>query len=200
MESTEFLIRRAQKGDTGAFAELVTLYQHKVYTLCYHLAGNHADAEDLAQDVFMRAFGAIEGFRNEADFGTWLHRIAVNVWLNSRRRQPQAVSLDNPVVTDEGEIPRALAAADPPPEQVLEALELRLQVRRALAELPPEYRAVLVLREMYGYTYEEIGRFLACNVGTVRSRLNRARRALREKIGMTEGKAGPAHAKAGRTR
>ncbi|KUK41673.1 MAG: RNA polymerase sigma factor [Clostridia bacterium 62_21] len=194
MEKTKALIARAQKGDTGAFEELVALYQHKVYTLCHHLAGNHADAEDLAQDVFIRAYGALGSFRNEADFGTWLHRIAVNTWLNVRRRQPQVVSLDNPVQTDEGEIPRDVAAGDPAPDEALERLELRLRVQWALKELSPEHRAVLVLREMHGYSYEEIGRILACNVGTVRSRLNRARQALRDKITALEADARTARA------
>lgn len=186
MEKAKALIKRAQKGDTRAFEELVVLYQHKVYTLCYHLAGNHADAEDLAQDVFIRAYGALGSFRNEADFGTWLHRITVNVWLNARRRQPQVVSLDNPVQTEDGELPRVVATDDPAPEQTLELLELRVRVRRALEELSPEHRAVLILREMHGYSYEEISRILACNVGTVRSRLSRARQALRERLAAME--------------
>lgn len=180
----ELLVRRAQAGDTRAFEELVVLYQDKVYNLSYYLAGNHADAQDLAQEVFFRAYTGLKGFRLDADLGTWLHRIAVNLWLNMRRRQKAApaLSLDDPVQTDEGEITRTVAAADPAgdPEDALEGKELREKVQEALLSLPEEFRTVLVLREIEDYSYEEIAEMMQCSLGTVKSRLNRARRALKE--------------------
>lgn len=183
MANVQELVRRSQNGDREAFADLVAVYQEKVYRLSYHLAGDPAEAQDLAQEVFLRAYLNIGKFRQEADFGTWLHRIAVNLWLNSRRkRKNQVVSLDAPVPTEEGDLAREVAAADPDPLEVATERELQRLVRQAMNELAPEFRAVLVLREIEGYNYEEIAKLLGCSLGTVKSRLNRARQALRAKV------------------
>lgn len=178
------LVRRSQTKDQQAFAELVSLYQDKVYSLSYHLTGDATEAQDLAQEVFLRAYLHIGTFRQEADFGTWLHRITVNVWLNSRRKQkgPLVISLDTPIVTEDGEVAREVAAAQPDPLEMTTERELQQLVRRALQELPADFRAVLVLREIEGYNYEEIARLLRCSLGTVKSRLNRARHALKAKV------------------
>lgn len=183
---TQTLIRRAQAGDVRAFEELVILYEEKIYTLSFYLAGNHADAQDLAQEVFVKAYQGLKSFRQEADLGTWLHRITVNLWLNMQRRQKasETFSLDDPIRTFEGEITRVVAAADPAgdPAEALEGKELQRLVQKALLNLPEEFRTVLVLREMEGYSYEEIAAIMECSLGTVKSRLNRARQAIREKI------------------
>lgn len=180
------LVRKAQAGDVRAFEELVVLYQDKVYNLSYYLAGNHADAQDLAQEVFVKAYTGLKGFRLDADLGTWLHRITVNVWLNLRRRQKNspAISLDDPVQTEEGEVTRTMAVLDPAgdPVEALEGKELREKVQKALLSLPEEFRTVLVLREIEDYSYDDIAEMMQCSLGTVKSRLNRARRALKEKI------------------
>ena len=185
MEFTRLLVKKAQNNDLSAFEELVRLYQNKVYSLCNHLAGNHADAQDLAQEAFIRAYRAIGSFRNEADFGTWLHRITVNVWLNLKRKKngQQPLSLDEPHRgSDGGEIGREVASEDGDPLRALEEKELRGLVRVALDSLSEEHRAVLVLREIEGYSYEEVSRMLGCSLGTVKSRLSRAREAMKRKV------------------
>ncbi len=183
---SRLLIRQAQAGELRAFEELVVIYQDKIVTLSYYLTGNQADAQDLAQEVFMRAYTKIRNFRQEADLGTWLHRIAVNLWSNMQRRQKFAnlLSLDDPVQTGEGEFTRTVASDDPEgdPEEAFEGKELQESVRQALRSLSEEYRIVLVLREIEGYSYEEIAKITGCSLGTVKSRMNRARQALREKI------------------
>jgi RNA polymerase sigma-70 factor (ECF subfamily) len=180
------LIRQAQSGDVRAFEELVGIYQDKIVTLSYYLTGNQSDAQDLAQEVFVQAYTKLRSFRREADLGTWLHRIAMNLWSNMRRRQKfsNMLSLDYPVQTEEGEFVRSVASDDPggDPEEAFEGKELRESVRDALRSLSEEYRIVLVLREIEGYSYEEIARIAGCSLGTVKSRLSRARQALREKI------------------
>lgn len=185
MDHTRLLVKKAQNNDLSAFEELVRLYQNKVYALCTHLAGNHVDAQDLAQEAFIRAYRAMGSFRNEADFGTWLHRITVNVWLNLKRKkngQPP-VSLDEPYRGDDGgEIQREVATEDGDPLQALEEKEFRGLVRVALGSLSEEHRAVLVLREIEGYSYEEVSRMLGCSLGTVKSRLSRAREAMKRKM------------------
>lgn len=180
------LVRQAQAGDVRAFEELVTLYQDKVYNLSYYLAGNYTDAQDLAQEVFVKAYTSLGSFRQDADLGTWLHRITVNLWLNIRRRQKNSrvFSLDDPVQTGEGEITRTVAAVDAAgdPVEALEIQELQERVQKALLSLPEEFRTVLVLREMEDYSYDDIAEAMQCSLGTVKSRLNRARQALKEKI------------------
>lgn len=180
------LIRQAQAGNTEAFEKLVVIYQEKIYSLSYYLAGNHADAQDLAQEAFVKAYSSLGSFRQEANLGTWLHRITVNLWLNIKRRQKNLTifSLDDPVQTDEDEFTRTIAAEDPggDPVKVLEGKELQALVRDALLSIPEEYRSVLVLREMEGYSYDDIAEVMQCSLGTVKSRLNRARKALKAKI------------------
>ncbi len=185
MDNTRLLVKRAQKNDRAAFEKLVEIYQNKVYTLCVRLAGNHADAQDVAQEAFIKAYRALDNFRNEADFGTWLHRITVNVWLNFRRKDGgrQPVSLDEPYPDESGSgMQREVAAPDGDPLQALEEKEFRSLVRSALDSLSGEHRDVLVLREIEGYSYEETARMLGCSLGTVKSRLSRAREMMRRRM------------------
>jgi RNA polymerase sigma-70 factor (ECF subfamily) len=185
-EETGILVNRAKTGDLAAFEELVLLYQSKVYGLCRQLTNHSEDAQDLAQEAFIRAFRAIGSFRGEADFGTWLHRVTVNIWLNQKRKlssKQTVVSLDETYRDDEGGSPRHEVADDSAdPQLALESKELQVLVRMALLDLSEEHRAVLVLREMEGYSYEEVAQMLDCTLGTVKSRLNRARNAIRRRI------------------
>ena len=184
MHDTSALVKKAQSNDPRAFEELVGLYQNKVYKLCYHLAGNHDDAQDLSQEVFIRAYKALGNFRNEADFGTWLHRITLNIWLNIKRKNSRKiVSLDEPYESGNGSnIQREVAALEGDPLEALEEKEFRGLVRTALCKLTEEHRAVLVLREIEGYSYEEVASLLGCSLGTVKSRLSRAREVLRREM------------------
>ncbi len=181
-EGTGLLVKKAKNKDLFAFEELVRIHQNRVYALCLQLSGNRDDAQDLAQESFIRAYRALGSFRSEADFGTWLHRIAVNVCLNFRRKngKRQVVSLDEPYRNAEGgAIRREVAAEGGNPLEALEEKEFRALVRAALGELSGEHREVLVLREIHGYSYEEIARLLGCSLGTVKSRINRARESMR---------------------
>jgi RNA polymerase sigma-70 factor (ECF subfamily) len=185
VDNTRLLVKRAQKNDRAAFEKLVEIYQNKVYTLCVRLAGNHADAQDVAQEAFIKAYRALGSFRNEADFGTWLHRITVNVWLNFRRKDSgrQPVSLDEPYPDESGSgMQREVAATDGDPLRELEEKEFCTLVRAALDSLSGEHREVLVLREIEGYSYEETARMLGCSLGTVKSRLSRAREMMRRRM------------------
>ena len=185
MDDTRLLVKKAQNKDLAAFEELVQLYQNKVYALCVHLAGNHADAQDLAQEAMIRAYKSLGSFRNEADFGTWVHRITVNIWLNLRRKNSKRVivSLDDPYVNDSGsEMRREVTDTEGDPLRELEDKEFRALVRSALGDLSEKHKAVLVLREIEGYSYEEVARMLGCSLGTVKSRLSRARAMMRRRM------------------
>jgi len=190
LDDAKLLVKKSQKGDTRAFEQLVTMYQDRIYVLSYQLTGNYADAQDLAQNVFIKAYRALPGFRNEADFGTWLHRITVNLSINEKRKKKPDVYLDNPVQTAEGEIPRLVASDAESPEEAYENKEFRDMVQIALEELSPEHRTVLVLREVQGFSYDEIADMLDCSLGTVKSRINRGRQTLKEKIIQMAGRYG----------
>ncbi len=180
---TEFLIQRCRDGSLEAFEQLVALYENKIFGLCLHLTGNPVDAQDLAQEAFIRLYKALPGFRGQSAFSTWFYRIVVNLWSNETRRRARqrTVSLDAPVQTSDGEIQRTLedeGVTDP--EEALEEKEEREMVWQAINELSDEHRSVLVLREMYDMPYMEIAKALGCSEGTVKSRLNRARKNLHD--------------------
>ena len=184
MEAVKQLIEKSLENDLSAFEQLINIYQGRVYTLSYQLTNSYADAQDLTQEVFIKAYYSLKGFRNEADFGTWLHKITVNLWLNTKRKRsiPSVVSLNESISGGENEVYRELAATDGDPEQSLESKEFNGIVRKALGELSREYQAVVVLREIEGYSYEEMSLIMNCSLGTVKSRLNRARQVLKQQV------------------
>jgi len=184
LEAVKQLVEKSLENDLSAFEQLINIYQGRVYTLSYQLTNSYADAQDLTQEVFIKAYYSLKGFRNEADFGTWLHKITVNMWLNTKRKRSiqNAVSLNEPISDGENEVYRDLAATDGDPEQSLESKEFNGLVRRALGELSREYQAVVILREIEGYSYEEMSLIMNCSLGTVKSRLNRARQVLKQQV------------------
>lgn len=181
------LITRCLDGDHDAFRELVERYQQRVYNLAFRMTNNHDDAQDLSQESFVRAYRALKSFKGDSSFSTWLHRITNNVVLDElrkRRRQPVvAMSTDASITTEEGMYTVEFSApeCDTPEEQMLRS-EKKREIETALNELSPEHRLALVLRDIQGYSYEEIARQLDVNIGTVKSRINRARLALRERL------------------
>ena len=173
----EELVRRAAGGDEDAFAELVRRYEDKVYSVALRLCGSSADAADAAQEAFVSAWRGLPGFRGEAGFATWLYRLAVNAsvdLLRKNRRQRGQASLD-----DEDYGPEPVDQA-PGPQERAESAELRQAVAAGLRQLSDGHRQVLVLRELRQLSYEEIAQILDLDLGTVKSRISRARSALRK--------------------
>ena len=175
------LVQRIQSGDSDAFAVLMDLYQKQVYHLALRTVGNPEDAADMTQEAFLRAYRAIGSFRGDSKLSVWLYRLTQNVcidFLRSRGRRP-AVSL---TVENEADEVQELDVADDrfDPEEQYQRKALRDAVRRGLDALPEEYRAILVLREISGLSYAEIGERLQLEEGTVKSRLFRARKKLCE--------------------
>ncbi|MDK2855892.1 MAG: polymerase sigma-70 factor, subfamily [Bacillota bacterium] len=181
MVPDEVLVKECRRGSREAFAVLVERYQAKIYNLTYRLLGNADDAEELTQEAFCRAFAKLGEFRGEAAFSTWLYRIAHNLCLDELRRRQR-----RPVLSlSEHEMRRYLEEV---PGENPEAAELCVRravlgrLQEVLATLPPDQRTVLVLRDVQDLSYEEIAQIIGCSLGTVKSRLNRARRALRDKL------------------
>jgi RNA polymerase sigma-70 factor (ECF subfamily) len=177
------IIEQVLAGDNNAFGQLVEAYQDKVYNLALRMCGNPDDAFDLAQESFFRAWRGLSGFQFESAFSTWLYRLSSNVcldWLRAKRRRP-TVSLTT--VDDEDEETQ-LELPDPgkSPEELLLAAEDRAALAKALNELPVEYREILTLRAINDLSYTRIAEILQIREGTVKSRLSRARVALRNKL------------------
>ena len=175
------LVQRIQSGDSDAFAVMMDLYQKQVYNLALRTVGNPEDAADMTQEAFLRAYRAIGSFRGDSKLSVWLYRLTQNVcidFLRSRGRRP-TVSL---TVENEADEVQELDVADDrfDPEEQYQRKALRDAVRRGLDALPEEYRAILVLREINGLSYAEIGEQLQLEEGTVKSRLFRARKKLCE--------------------
>ena len=170
------LVDQLRAGDEDAYRELVETYQDRIITVVARVAGGYADAEDLAQETFLKAFNAIGRFAGQSALYTWLYRIGVNTardYVAHRRRRP-AISLES--------LPAG--AVDPPsgdcgPLEGLERDELRVRVREAMERLPEPFWTTLILREMEGHTYEEVAGILEISIGTVESRIFRARTKLR---------------------
>lgn len=178
------LVRLARSGKPEAFGELVVRYQDRLYNSVYHMAGNERDAEDIAQDVFLRAYEGLRGFRQEAKFSTWLFGIMLNTVRNFWRRQgrrPAALSLD--ATAQDGQS----SFSDPPsphdgPQETNVREERVARVRAAIDELDEESREILVLRDIEGFSYTELAEVLELPLGTVKSRLYRARAGLKKKL------------------
>jgi len=182
-DNDQQLVQRVQKGDKSAFDLLVLKYQHRVLKLVSRFVNDAAEAEDVAQEAFLKAYRALPAFRGESAFYTWLYRIAINTAKNalvSNRRRPVDFDLDlqDP---DQYERQAKLKDADTP-EGVLLTDEIRLVVEKALEQLPEDLRTAIVLRELEGLSYEEIAEAMDCPVGTVRSRIFRAREAIDKKL------------------
>lgn len=179
----DILISRSKNGDLEAFELLVKRYENKVYTVAYRFLGNHADASDLAQEAFLRLYQSLSGFRGESGFMTWMYRITANVCRDElrRRQKYQVISLDAEDVNNQNNTMSQLPGRDPTPEEALENKEFNELIQQCLLSLSEEHRLVLIMREIQDMSYEEIADVLKCSLGTVKSRLNRARMAFREK-------------------
>jgi RNA polymerase sigma-70 factor (ECF subfamily) len=189
------LVERCRAGDLTAFDKLSSAHQDRIFNLCYWLLGNRDDAADATQEAFVRAFRSLGNFRGESQFGTWLHRIAVNTSLDviqRRKRAPLPYSDlsscedkagrshdDEDVQARYGEEESTLAND---PARLSTQRERRHAVQNALADLPEHYRLALVLFDIEGHSYDEIAQTLRLPLGTVKSRINRARLALRDRL------------------
>lgn len=182
--SDRTLIHRCQQGDMNAFNELVQRYEKVVYNFAYRLTGSYDDANDVAQDAFVRAYNAIRSFRGDSAFSTWLFRITTNVFLDEKKKtrsRPQQ-SLDEYIELEESSVGRQIEDPSPTPEEILGDKERGEVLANAIASLPDYQRAMVLLYHVHERSYEEIAEMMKLPIGTVKSRLNRARLALKDKL------------------
>lgn len=178
------LLARSRAGDMEAFNLLVERYQRMLYTIAYRFLGNPEDASDAAQEALVRAYKNLPGFRGQCSFKTWLQHIIANICRDTLRRLARrpTLSLEGLQETEGGSREIATGEEVTSPEEIFLAREGQDYLHRLIQALAPEYRLVIIMRDLQGFTYDEIATSLGCSVGTVKSRLSRARQFLRQQL------------------
>jgi RNA polymerase sigma factor (sigma-70 family) len=174
------LVKRARRGDLKAYDELVQRYQERIYATIYHMTSNHEDANDIAQEAFIKAFQALKSFKGGSSFYTWLYRIAVNKTINflKQRRNKNHFSLNDLDFNAENDPDLVALTSDKTPVREVGLTELQKKLNESLQKLSEPHRMVVVLHDVQGVSHEEIADIMDCNIGTVRSRLFYARQQL----------------------
>ena len=180
------LVRRCQAGQSEAFDELVTRYRTRVFAMIYNMVHNEQDAWDLAQESFVKAWKSIKRFRRHSSFYTWIYRIVMNVtidWLRKKQIKGAGTEFDDTVQMKQIDpASRTVPKADPLPHERMEQTEIRAKIDKAISQLSPEHRAVILMKEIEDMQYHEIAESLGCSIGTVMSRLFYARKKLQNSL------------------
>jgi RNA polymerase sigma-70 factor (ECF subfamily) len=176
----EELVNRARQGDLAAYDDLIRRYQERVYATIYHMTSNHEDANDLAQEAFIKAFHALKSFKGGSSFYTWVYRIAVNKTINflKQRKNKAQISLDDIDFNAEHDPDLVALISEKTPRREVNLLELQEKLNVAMQKLSEPHRLVVTLHDVQGLSHEEIAKIMDCNIGTVRSRLFYARQQL----------------------
>jgi RNA polymerase sigma factor (sigma-70 family) len=174
------LVRSAKKGDLEAYDQLVRLYRERIYATIYHMTANHEDANDLAQESFIKAYQALKSFKGGSSFYTWLYRIAVNKTINflKQRKNRVQMSLNDLDINAEHDPDLVALISDKTPRRETDLKELQEKLNEALLRLSEPHRLVVILHDVQGLSHDEIAKVMDCNIGTVRSRLFYARQQL----------------------
>ncbi len=183
-EHDRLLIKSSKSGDIKSFEALVAAYERKAYNIALRIMGNEEDAKDMTQEALIRIYKSISSFKEQSAFSTWMYRIVTNVCLDEvrRRKNNKTVSVDGGFETEDGEIKLELKSDTETPEEMYQRKENKEIIIKAINELTEEYKSVIVLRDIQGFSYEEISEILSCSIGTVKSRINRARNLLKDKL------------------
>ena len=179
MEDENLLIQHAVQGDSSAFNELLGAHESQMYAICYRMCGNYNDAQDCLQEAMLRVYKALPTFKSQSSFSTWLYRIAMNACLDELRRKKNRPNTSLDALVGEGWSPKS--DMETPDEHVIRKERTRV-LHAAIQELPEEMRSAIVLRDIQGFSYEEIADMLNVSIGTIKSRISRGREKLREKI------------------
>ncbi|WP_188456742.1 RNA polymerase sigma factor SigW [Virgibacillus oceani] len=176
-------IKQVKKGDQAAFEDVVAFYQNKIYQHCYRMLGNVHEAEDIAQEAFVRAYVNIHSYDDKRKFSTWLYRIATNLTIDRIRKRKPDYYLDAEIKGADGlDMYSQLETDSPLPEEEVESLELKSYIHHEISELPPKYRTIIILRYLEDFSLKEISDILDIPLGTVKTRIHRGREALRKKL------------------
>ncbi|NMA95647.1 MAG: sigma-70 family RNA polymerase sigma factor [Clostridiales bacterium] len=181
MKDETRLISKAKKGDIPAFEMLISTHEKMVYNYCYRMAGNLHDAQDLTQEVFLKAYRSLGSFKGRSQFSTWIYRIAYNTCIdNHRSKKPEDFEMSS---MDDEESHMQFSSKDDRPEDRLLTKERQEIIQECINQLRPEYRSAIILRDIQGHSYEEIAKILDIPLGTVKSHISRGRTDLRKSLG-----------------
>ncbi|MFD1037730.1 RNA polymerase sigma factor SigW [Virgibacillus byunsanensis] len=176
-------IIQVKKGDQAAYEDVVSFFQNKIYQHCFRMLGNMHEAEDIAQEAFIRAYVNIHSFDDRRKFSTWLYRIATNLTIDRIRKRKPDFYLDAEIKGAEGlDMYSQLPTDGRLPEEEVESLELQSYIHKEITELPPKYRSIIMLRYLEEFSLKEISEILDIPLGTVKTRIHRGREALRKKL------------------
>ena len=176
-------IKQVLKGDQNAYADIVNLYQHKLYQICYRMLSNKQEAEDIAQEAFVRAYINLHSYDQKRKFSTWLYRIATNLCIDRIRKKKPDYYLDAQVPGTDGlDMYSQIASDEKLPEETVEQMELQERIQYEISRLPDKYRSVIVLKYIEELSLQEISEILDMPLGTVKTRIHRGREALRKQL------------------
>jgi RNA polymerase sigma-70 factor (ECF subfamily) len=177
------LVARARKGDESAYRILLRKYQRSVFSICLRMVRNREEAEDLAQDAFVKVFALLDRYNPAYAFSSWLFKITSNLCIDFiRKKRVERVPMDEPVQSDKGDYVRQFESSEDDPETAAIKKERNAYLSKAIGSLPPHYRLVVVLRHQEGLSYEEIAAAVGVPLGTVKARIHRARQMLRKHL------------------
>ncbi len=184
LPNEQSIIKKASKGDISAFEALVEAYETRLYNTAFRMVSNSEDAMDIVQEVFLKVYQALPDFRGDSKFSTWVYRVCVNASLDHLRKRGKTkiYSLDAPVVLSDSEVQRQVEDSGESTEDLVETRFLGEKVLEVLSDLDSHYRVVLVLCDIQGYSYQEISDILEVSLGTVKSRIHRARNIVRKLV------------------
>lgn len=180
MIDEKILISKAKEGDKKAFEEIISLYEKKVFSTIYYMVKNENEVEDIAQEVFVKIYRNLKNFKEESSLYTWIYRITINVCIDELKKRKNVVYIDEKIETADGEMEMQLEDTSKGPEHLAEDDELKRKITKCIRKLPVDQRTMIVLRDIKGFTYMEIAEMTKINLGTVKSKINRARAALKQ--------------------
>lgn len=174
------LIRQAKSGNLKAYEEIIGLYEKKVFSTIYYMIKNDNEVEDIAQEVFIKIYKNLGNFKEESSLYTWIYRITVNVCIDELKKRKKVVYLDEKIDTKDGEVELQLPDDSKSPTDIAEDNDLKDKLEKCIKKLPESQRMMIILRDIKGFTYMEIAEIMKMNLGTVKSKINRARASLKE--------------------
>lgn len=188
LQNENEIIKKACLGDNDAFEKLYSEYESMVYSTAYYMTKNSEDAADISQDVFIKVYKSLPNFRGECKFSSWIYRVCVNTvndhMRKHKRQKTVSLSVYDEDSDEESQLDIPVEDIDALPEAALEKSNTQEMIKKAISELPEDMRTIVVLRDIYGYSYDELCRILSLKEGTVKSRINRARNILKEKLSL----------------
>ncbi len=176
----EELVEGVKKGNIDAFEDIVKKYENKVYGIVFHMMKNQNEVEDLAQEVFLKVYKNLDRFKGDSSLYTWIYKITVNLCLDELKKRKNIIYLDEKISVEDGEIDKELPSNERSQEELYEDKELKENLHRCINKLPDKQKMMIVLRDIKGFSYDEIAEITNNKIGTVKSQINRARLKLKE--------------------